>query len=253
MPYTDHTNPDTAGAFNAVASRYDSAFDNSFDRAEEQFIFDRYIYPHIKNRYILDLGCGTGLIKRLSDRYVFRPQYTGVDYAPEMIAKAKQLHPKNTVLDTHRFFCDDMVAFMDTERPCWYDAIVAMYFPLNYCMYPPEVVYHSANRILRPGWRLILVVATPRYAARASHIVSAGNMRRYYHVGSADAWHGPKALPAGMELVEHNGVNYFIERYRHALQHCPTVINQKLFEWDQRRGIKAGATPYMYILNIAKS
>lgn len=251
MPYTDHTNPDTAAEFGAVASQYDSAFNNPFDRAEEQFIFD-YIQPHISNKYILDIGCGTGLVKRLTDRYLFRAMYTGVDYSKEMIDVANQMYPNKTALDNHKFVCADMVEYMDAVKPEYYDAVVAMYFPMNYCQHPPKRIYQAAKRILRPGGSLITVVATSRYAARKSHIVRAGNMRRYYHPTNDQFWEGDN-LPKGMEITEKHGVNYFIEKYRAQLQYCPTAINKKLFELDQRRGMQAGVLPYIYILNITKA
>lgn len=251
MPYTDHTNPDTAAQFSAIAPVYDSAFKNPFDRAEEEFIFDNYILPYIGRNDVLDIGCGTGLVKKLSDRFLFGPSsYTGVDYSVDMIVQAHKNHPV-TALSRPQFFTQDMLDFMDNSKPESYHAIVSMYFPMNYCQYPPKRIYQAAKRILKPGGRLITHVATARYAARKSHIVSAGNMRRYYHHTNDAHWLGDN-IPKGMKLGDVAGVNYFIERHRKALEYCPKAINKKLFAYDQRRGVQAGAIPYMYILNIEK-
>lgn len=252
MPYTDHTNQDTAAHFSAVANKYDAAFTNSFDQAEEEFIFDKYILPYIGRNDVLDIGCGTGLVKKLSDRFLFGPSsYTGVDYSDDMVNQARINHPV-TLLSRPNFFTQDMVEFMDNSPAESYHTVVAMYFPMNYCQYPPKRIYQAANRILKPGGRLIAHVATSRYGARKSHIVSAGNMRRYYHHTNDANWLGDN-IPKGMIIEEVAGINYFIEKYRSHLQYCPKSINKKLFAYDQRIGERSGATPYMYILNIEKS
>lgn len=251
MAYTDHTNPDTAAVFGAVAPNYDAAFKNSFDRAEEEFIFNNYIMPHIGRSDVLDIGCGTGLVKKLADRFLFGPSsYTGVDFSIPMIEQAVKNNPV-TALSRPRFVAKDMVEFMDQCVPESYDVVVAMYFPMNYCLYPPKRIYQAVKRVLKPGGRLITHVATSRYGARESHIVSAGNMRRYYHHTNDAHWLGDN-IPKGMKLGDVSGINYFIERYRRSLQLCPKAINKKLFAYDQRRGVLTGATPYMYILNIEK-
>ena len=107
MPYTDHTQPNTTEEFNQVAPQYDGHFDNRFDRAEENVLFRRFAHL-LQLSDVLDIGCGTGLVKRLSDRLLFRPRsYTGIDASDEMISQAVKPQTPEDALRT-KFFVDDI-------------------------------------------------------------------------------------------------------------------------------------------------
>jgi len=251
MPYTDHTNPDTTKAFDAVSTGYDTHFSSRFDHAEEEVIFDRFFHV-TQNADVLDIGCGTGLVKRLTDRLLFHPRtYTGIDKSAGMIAQAVERHGKQreTLYDTRfRFVVDDMVQYMWAQPRESVDVVTSMYFPMNYTEHPPRHVYDAALNILRPGGHFINVMATSRYPARASHIVEASHIRRFFEPTP----HYMSEIPAGFKVVAIEGFNYFIEQYRRWLNLCPTSVIKAMFRFDQARGMKSGKIPYFYVVHLQK-
>lgn len=242
MAYTDHTNPNTATEYDRVANAYDSKFANSFDAAEEEYIYDQFGYL-LRNADVLDIGCGTGLVKRLADRDLFKMRsYAGVDYSEKMISQAKENHPDG------RFFLGDMLEFMNQCDPNSFDTVVAMYCPLNYCEHHPAKVYAAVKRILRRDGTFINVVASSRYAARQSHVVSASNMRQYfdespYHVG---------LMEDQFLLKKIVGTNYAIEKYRGWLQRCPKLVNKMLFKFDSEQFKQSSKKPLLYTFILEK-
>lgn len=251
MPYTDHTNPDTTAAFDTVAPFYDFHFSSRFDRAEEEVIKDRFFHL-LQHADVLDIGCGTGIVKKLADRLLFRPRsYTGVDLSGEMLEQAVTRYGKQreTLYDMpFRFVKDDMVNYMWSQPRESVDMVTSMYFPMNYTEHPPRHVYNAALNVLRPGGHFINIMASSRYAARKSHIVSASNMRRFFEPNE----HYLSEIPKDFKVVAIVGFNYFIEKYRFWLGLCPTVVCKAMFRFDQIRGEKSGMKPYFYGIHLQK-
>ena len=250
MPYTDHTNPNTADHFNVVAKGYDQHFNNRFDRAEENALFDRYGHL-LQLADVLDIGCGTGLVKRLSDRLLFRPRtYTGIDASPEMIAQATRLaYPAdNMYQNTTTFFVDDMVTFMRSQPAECYDVVTSWYFPMNYCEQEASTVYEAVARVLRPGGHFVNIMASSRYVMRPSHIVSANNLRRFF---DDNDWYRGQ-IPDSLKVVSITGFNFLIEKYRRWLNLCPQGVIEAMFRFDQSIGEKSGAKPYIYGIHLQK-
>jgi len=126
--------------------------------------------------------------------------------------------------------------------------VTSFYFPMNYCQQHPREVYEAVSHVLRPGGHFINVMASSRYPARASHIVKASNMRRFFEPTP----HYLSEIPAGFKVVSIVGFNYFIERYRFWLGLCPTVVCKAMFRFDQIRGEKSGMKPYFYAIHLQK-
>ncbi len=257
MPYTDHTNPDTAQQFNDVAEGYDQHFANRFDRAEETVLFDRY--AHLLQRSdVLDIGCGTGLVQRLSDRLLLSPySYIGVDKSPDMIFRAEQntYNPHlnhNAATNKRRsiqFFVDDMVDYMNHRcAPDSFDVVTSWYFPMNYCEHEAPQVYEAVSRVLRPGGHFVNIMASSRYVMRPSHIVEASNLRRFFE--DNDWYRGQ--IPPSLNIVSVTGFNFLIEKYRRWLNLCPQSVIEAMFRFDQRMGEKSGAKPYFYGIHLQK-
>ena len=239
--YKEHTDPDTKGEFNRIAPLYNATFSNSFDAAEEEFIFSKFAHL-LRRRDVLDIGCGTGLVKRLADRDLFKMRsYVGVDYSEGMIAQAREDHPDA------EFFQWDMVGLMNQLKPNSFDTVVAMYFPLNYCENDLAEVYDAINRVLRRDGFFINVTATSRYAVRKSHIVSANHMRRYFDDGPYHTACQPVGkLPEAFLFKEVIGTNYAIEKYRSLLKWCPKSVNKMLFEFEQEKFKRTRRKPLIY-------
>lgn len=247
MPYTEHTNPDTTGAFDAVSQIYDLHFSGRFDRAEEEIVFDR-LFHVCQCADVLDIGCGTGLVKKLTDRLLLKPRsYIGVDLSADMLRQAA-LMPSTNSYTPFRFIQKDMVKYMNNQPAESVDVVTSMYFPMNYTEHEPLDVYGAVLKVLRPGGHFINVMASSRYAARKSHIVAANNMRRFFEPTP----HYLGQIPAGFKVVAIVGFNYFIERYRFWLGLCPTVVCKAMFRLDQIRGDKSGMKPYFYGIHLQK-
>lgn len=257
MAYTDHTNPDTTGEFNQVAPKYDRHFDNRFDRAEENVLFARFGHL-LQNADVLDIGCGTGLVKRLSDRLLFCPRtYTGVDSSADMIVEASKKYgladlaipsPKTSPYGASGFAIDDMVEFMWAQPPASYDVVTSFYFPMNYCQQHPREVYEAVSHVLRPGGHFINVMASSRYAVRGSHIVRDANLRRYFEPNN----HYMSPIYGYFKPVAIVGLNYFIERYRPWLKFCPQSVIEAMFRFDQILGEKSSMMPYIWAMDLQK-
>lgn len=263
MPYTDHTNPDTIQKFNEVAEGYDQHFDNRFDRAEENVLFERYGYL-LQYSDVLDIGCGTGLVKKYANKLLVGPRsYIGVDASMEMLIHAFDAHPDaQFVTDTipkpfvssfkgnynSKFVLADMVDYMNGCGPDSFDVVTAWYFPLNYCEHEASAVYEAVARILRPGGHFVNIMASSRYVMRNSHIVEANNLRRFFE---DNEWYRGQ-IPASLKVVSITGFNFLIEKYRRWLNLCPQVVIEAMFRFDQRMGEKSGAKPYFYGIHLQK-
>lgn len=243
MPYTDHTNPDTAAAFDAVAPTYDNHFSDSFSKAEESLIFDRFNHV-FQLADVLDIGCGTGRVKRFINKItLFKPRsYVGVDISPGMIKVARSAHPSGT------FIHCDMVEFMNAQDENSYDVVSAMYFPLNYCTTPLFDLYAAVSRVLRPGGHFLIMMATSRYPACPGGIVPICNMRRFFFNRRTDF----DVLTCHFKVVAVEGYNYYAEKYRRWLNLCPKVVNTFMLRYDQSVGRENNKMPYFYAVHLQK-
>lgn len=257
MPYTVHTQPNTTDEFNQVAPKYDQWFNNRFDRAEESFLFIRYGHL-LQHADVLDIGCGTGIVKKYADKLLFGPRsYVGVDKSAAMILEGvmrfglndlKQKSPK-VRFGQNGFVIADMVDYMNNDCPPEsFDVVTSWYFPMNYCEHEPPQVYEAVARVLRPGGHFINIMASSRYVMRPSHIVSANNLRRFFE--DNDWYRGQ--IPSSLNVVSITGFNYLIEKYRRWLNLCPQVVIEAMFRFDQRMGEKSGAKPYFYGIHLQK-
>ena len=108
----------------------------------EQVLFERF-RADIAHKSVLDIGIGTG---RTTPYLLTRAaEYIGVDYSPEMIDKAKQLHP-----DANVFECDarDLSRF-GPER---FDCVVFSFNGIdNVSNYDRQVILGQVLTVLRAG------------------------------------------------------------------------------------------------------
>lgn len=78
-------------AFNAHAGEYEQVAIVQKEIGER--LFERLAYLKIQPRYVLDLGCGTGVfLKRLKKHYP-KAQVVGLDFAEGMLKQAQQSQP----------------------------------------------------------------------------------------------------------------------------------------------------------------
>jgi len=111
------------------------------------------IGEHAAGARTLDFGCGAGRSTRFLGRLGL--QVTGVDIAPEMIAKARQLDPEG---DYRLIPGDDLSAF----PPGSFDLVVSVFTFDNIPGTDTKVrLFGELRAQLKPWGRLVSVVSTP--------------------------------------------------------------------------------------------
>lgn len=121
-------------------------------RRELPGIFQR----HIAGRRALDFGCGTGRSTRLMRDLGFIA--TGVDIAPSMIERARQLDPAGTYL---------LLAEGDLGRLAAnsFDLVLAAFPFDNTPALDKPRVFSALGRLLAPSGRIVNIVSTPELYA----------------------------------------------------------------------------------------
>jgi len=137
----------TIREFTKAADRYETDHAGIYEMCKED-------YPYIaaelaKEEYtdLLDCGCGTGPMISLLYEEDPKKHYTGIDLTPRMIetARAKGLKGVDWVVGD----CEDL-PFPENS----FDVLICSN---SFHHYPdPQAFFRSAQRVLRPGGRLIL-------------------------------------------------------------------------------------------------
>lgn len=133
-------------AWDAVAEEYARKYQDEILLKPVVAEFIREFIAGIpEDALICDMGCGPGQVARFLQSEGRRA--CGIDLSPGMIAMAKQLNPEIP------FTAADILVMNETEL---YDAIIGLYFIVNF---PPELlplVFQKLNRLIRPGGKLLL-------------------------------------------------------------------------------------------------
>lgn len=146
-------NHDLAEEIRAYWGKRAESFDRSFAHAiaagAEFEAWAQEIARHLPEApaRVLELGCGTGEISRVI--LSLGHQLTGLDFTPEMLARAKAKHAGNPAA---RFFLADAQNTMEPEAG--HDAVIARH--LTWTLTDPQAAYRDWLRVLRPGGRLVL-------------------------------------------------------------------------------------------------
>ncbi len=81
-------NTEICNAFNKHAQEYEQAAKVQNEIGER--LFDRLQYLKISPRYVLDLGCGTGLFTQMLKKFYPKSEIIGVDISHAMLLQAKK-------------------------------------------------------------------------------------------------------------------------------------------------------------------
>lgn len=81
--------------YNILAKNYDEHYKTDMCKRENKAIANILNRYNVRNKTVLDVGCGTGLALDLVDI----PYYKGIDISPEMISKAMQKHRFSRFID----------------------------------------------------------------------------------------------------------------------------------------------------------
>lgn len=141
-----------SNAFHQCAAGYEAAA--VAQRAIGSQLFERLSYLKIEPRYVLDLGCGTGLLtKQLKKRYP-NAMVVGIDFAEAMVSKAKaqqgwRSHPKWLRADMHALpFANGVFDLVFSNQ--------TFHWSVDY----PALI-REVNRVMNPGGCLMFSTVGP--------------------------------------------------------------------------------------------
>jgi SAM-dependent methyltransferase len=111
------------------------------------------IHQNVTGNRAIDFGCGTGRSTRFVRQLGF--DVTGVDIAPEMIAKAKELDPSG---DYRLIKNDDLSCFQTGS----YDLVLSIFTFDNIAGFGTKVrLFHDLGGLLNASGKMISVVSSP--------------------------------------------------------------------------------------------
>jgi cyclopropane fatty-acyl-phospholipid synthase-like methyltransferase len=95
---------------------------------------------------ICDMGCGPGQVARYVYHHLGR-RTVGIDLSPEMVRQAAKRNP------TIPFRAADVLQMTETAA---YDAIIGLYFIVNFPVEALDAVCGKLHQLLKPGGQLLL-------------------------------------------------------------------------------------------------
>lgn len=140
---------DVGEAYDAIAEEYDTFYRDGDSVQQDRLIAADIATLRRPHDVTIDLGCGTGLIPRLTR--VPSDEYLGVDVSPEMMRVAKRLLPK------HNFIVSDVVD-LPLNHPLTlgaFDFAVSTFGPFNYVPDRGKMVT-ALTLMLKPTGRFYL-------------------------------------------------------------------------------------------------
>lgn len=162
----------------------------------------------LKNRRVLDLGCGGGLLaEAMAERGA---EVTGIDMADEALAVARlHLHESGLQVHYRKIGAEALAA----EAPAQFDVVTCMEMLEH--VPQPESVVHACATLLKPGGQVffstlnrnlksfLLAIVGAEYALR---LLPRGTHEyaKFIRPSELDAW----ARGAGLELRGSTGLHY---------------------------------------------
>lgn len=108
---------------------------------------------HVKGNRALDFGCGTGRSTRFLRRLKF--EVTGIDIAPPMIAKARELDEAGH----YRLIKDDDFGSLETAE---FDLVLSAFAFDNIPEWDTKVrLFHDLGRLLAASGKIVNIVSAP--------------------------------------------------------------------------------------------
>ena len=117
----------------------------------------------LPEHWVLDLGCGTGLLTRAIARKTGK--VIGLDLTREMLKEAAQNSSKQKMNPVYLLADGHVLPFMDQQFDCIMTRLTLHHFP------QPSQILREMVRVLKPGGRLVVsdIVAVPDRTKQAKH------------------------------------------------------------------------------------
>lgn len=152
MPATDIVKQNVAAHWGKRAAHFDADFGHSIRTPAERAAWDRVFGLALAGRHglaALDIGCGTGFLSlELAAR---GHQVTGIDFAPEMLALAKEKAATAGAVVRFEHADAENLPFAASS----FDLVMTRH--VLWTLPHPEAALDEWVRVLRPGGRLVVI------------------------------------------------------------------------------------------------
>lgn len=163
--------------YNIYAPLYDSTLARLDSFEKDELI---KLIGNIKNKHVLDLGCGTGRIiqilkRRAGTTGAAGAHFTGVDISEEMLRIAKKHHPDVDIVHADM---TDLPLKDDT-----FDIVIAAFVIVHIKDKDLTKVFDEVARVLKPGGTFILTNINQRKAPKLTlNTREKLIIKSYYHI-----------------------------------------------------------------------
>jgi ubiquinone/menaquinone biosynthesis C-methylase UbiE len=175
---SDPVKEQVAAHWDRRAAHFDEDFGHSIRTPAERAAWDRIldlILPAAGALEALDIGCGTGFLSlELASR---GHRVTGVDFAPSMIARARQKAAERQAAIRYEEADAERLPFIAAS----FDVAVSRH--LLWTLPHPERAMDEWIRVLRPGGRLIVVNSQADVSASPEPLDNARSSPEYAAIG----------------------------------------------------------------------
>jgi ubiquinone/menaquinone biosynthesis C-methylase UbiE len=178
MPSLDIVKQNVAAHWGKRAAHFDEDFGHSIRSPEERAAWDRVFALALGGRGkldALDIGCGTGFLSlELAAR---GHKVTGIDFAPEMLALAKDKAAKAGAAIRFEHADAENLRF----APASFDLVITRH--VLWTLPHPEAAISEWIRVLRPGGRLAVIDGHSLVAPGEEQAYSARRSAEYAPIG----------------------------------------------------------------------
>jgi ubiquinone/menaquinone biosynthesis C-methylase UbiE len=178
MPSTDIVKQQVAAHWGRRAARFDADFGHSIRTDEERAAWDRVFTLAVGGRDgldALDIGCGTGFLSlELAAR---GHRVTGIDFAPQMLALAKEKAASAGVAIRFEEADAENLPF----SPASFDLVITRH--VLWTLPHPEAAISEWIHVLRPGGRVAVIDGQSLVAPGEEQAASARRSAEYAPIG----------------------------------------------------------------------
>ena len=161
--------------YDGVAAGYDELYGDMRAIAENEVIAQKIEGAFAKPTSVLDLGCGTGLGRRL----VTCEEYFGIDLSGKMLALAREKYPGEA-------FQQEAIECLELKRS--YDVVVSLFGVMSHLTDPGLQVRRLAHWASRGAFLMFYGEGSRCYAKHLQNVHSGGDAVSYVTRKQVLAW-----------------------------------------------------------------